>query len=61
MPDRRLGEHDATERVASGELEQVTLARRRLNTGAHRLAGDLERLLGDLHRPTHHAWRWSAS
>jgi DNA-binding response OmpR family regulator len=41
----------------SGELEQITLARHRLNTAVHRLAGDCERLLADLNRPTHHAWR----
>lgn len=43
--------------MKSGELEQVTVARRRLNTAVHRLAGDCELLLADLNRPTHHAWR----
>ena len=41
----------------SGELEQITVARHRLNTAVHRLAGDCELLLADLNRPTHHAWR----
>ncbi|OBI90820.1 protein kinase domain-containing protein [Mycobacterium asiaticum] len=43
--------------VESGELERVTLARHQLSAGVHRLAGDCERLLADLHRPAHHAWR----
>ena len=43
--------------MKSGELEQVALARHQLSAGVHRLAHDCERLLADLHRPTHHAWR----
>jgi DNA-binding response OmpR family regulator len=50
-------EGSATEPRVSGELEQVTLARHQLSTALHRLAGDCERLLADLYRPTHHAWR----
>ena len=46
--------------MAPGELEQVTVARRRLNTAVHRLAGDCELLLADLNRPTHHTWREQA-
>lgn len=56
MADKQVNEHDAGA-MKSGELEQVTVARRRLNTAVHRLAGDCELLLADLNRPTHHAWR----
>ncbi len=52
-----MSEHNASGPAASGELERVALARHQLRTGVDRLAHDCERLLGDLHRPTHHAWR----
>ncbi|MGE5801153.1 MAG: protein kinase domain-containing protein [Gemmatimonadota bacterium] len=55
--DRHVSERGPTGPVASGELEQVTRARHQLSTGLHRLAHDCERLLADLNRPTHHAWR----
>ena len=52
-----MSEHGPTVPLASGDLEQVTLARHQLSAGLHRLALDCERLLADLYRPTHHAWR----
>jgi DNA-binding response OmpR family regulator len=54
---RTTGPHDPTERLSSGEIEQVLLARRRLQSAVHRLAGDCELLLADIYRPTHQAWR----
>jgi DNA-binding response OmpR family regulator len=57
MPPRTTGHHDPTERLSTEEIEQITLARRRLQSAVHRLAGDCELLLADIYRPTHQLWR----